>query len=61
MIFHIILAHLDCIHAYTDPIIGFICLDMTASSAAKSSIKHFNISLKSYSRFVVVKYSCLDS
>lgn len=61
MIFHITFAHLDCIHVYTDPFIGFICSDMTASSAAKCSIKHFNISPKSYSRFVVVKYICLDS
>jgi hypothetical protein len=34
---------------------------MTASSAAKCSIKQFNIHPKSYSRFVVVKYICPDS
>ena len=60
MIFHITFAPLDCIHVYTDPFIGFICSDMTASSAAKCSIKHFNISPKTYSRFVVVKYIYLD-
>lgn len=34
---------------------------MTASAAGKCSIKHFRISTKSYSRFAVVKYICLDS
>jgi hypothetical protein len=34
---------------------------MTASSAAKCSMKQFNIDPKSYSRFVVVKYFSPDS
>ncbi|GIJ83201.1 hypothetical protein Asppvi_001720 [Aspergillus pseudoviridinutans] len=39
----------------------YVHIDMTASSAAKCSMKQFNIHPKSCSRFVVVKYFCPDS